>query len=180
LPSLASALRSAGSLFTVEVVSDILPFKHTKLMYNAAISPLATAAGLDNGQLLSVPVARELFFELLQENYAILRGAGVELAKIGPFHPATVQRILSRRWLAGAMALAFYPTLRGSYCSMAGDLPLGRTEIDYYNGRLIALAGNRPCPLNRAVYQLVKRMEQQRQQPHRKMLDTLLEANRVA
>src|SRR5262249_10243327 len=91
-------------LFRVEVVADILPYKYTKLMYNAAISPLAAAAGLDNGQLLSVPPARELFFDLLRENYHILHGAGIPLGKIGPFHPDTVAGILRRRSLAHALA----------------------------------------------------------------------------
>ena len=156
----APLLRSP--LFRTEVVPNILPYKHTKLMYNAAISPLAAAAGIDNGQLLSVAVARRLFFALLRENYAILHGAGIELARIGPFHPATVQRILKHRLVARCLAWAFYPSLRGTYCSMAGDLPKGRTEIDYYNGHLIALAGDRPCPLNRRVCDLVKRLERER------------------
>ncbi len=141
---------------------DILPYKYTKLMYNAAISPLAAAAGLDNGQLLTVPKARKLFFALLQENYKILSDARVRLGKIGPFHPDTVSRILSRPAVANALAWAFYPTLRRTYCSMAGDLPAGRTEIDYYNRHLIDLAGDRPCPLNQRVYALVKRMEKER------------------
>src|SRR5262249_3627225 len=146
-------------------------YKHTKLMYNAAISPLAAAAGLDNGQLLSVPRARHLFFDLLRENYAILRHAGVALAKIGPFHPKTVDRILQHRLVARTLAWAFYPSLRGTYCSMKGDLPAGRTEIDNYNRYLIELSGNRPCPLNRRVYELVKRMERERIPPGVHMLD---------
>jgi 2-dehydropantoate 2-reductase len=161
-------------LFRVEVVADILPYKYSKLMYNAAISPLASAAGIDNGQLLSVPTARHLFFELLRENYTILHGAGVQLARIGPFHPATVQRILRRRVIANSLAWAFYPSLRRTYCSMAHDLPTGRTEIDYYNRHLIDLAGTRPCPLNRAVYDLVMRMERERCRPHRCVLNELL------
>jgi 2-dehydropantoate 2-reductase len=157
----------------VAVVPEILPYKYTKLMYNAAISPLAAAAGIDNGQLLWLPAARQLFFALLQENYAILHGAGLTLAKIGPFHPATVQRILRRPALAHALAWAFYPTLRGTYCSMAGDLPAGRTEIDYYNGHLLTLAGDRPCPLNRKVHALVRRMEQERRRPGLEVLAEL-------
>ena len=158
----------------VAVVPDILPYKYTKLMYNAAISPLAAAAGLDNGQLLAVPKARRLFFALLRENYGILRDAGICLGKIGPFHPDTVHRILSRAVVANALAWAFYPTLRRSYCSMSADLPAGRTEIDYYNRHLIDLAGDRPCPLNRRVYQLIKRMETERIPPGLRMLDALL------
>jgi 2-dehydropantoate 2-reductase len=163
-------------LFRVEVVPDILPFKYAKLMYNAAISPLAAAAGLDNGQLLRVPTAQRLFFALLRENYTILAGAGIALSKIGPMHPRTVAAILRRPWLAGALAWAFYPSLRGTYCSMFADLPRGRTEIDYYNRHLIELAGDRPCPLNRRVFDLVKRMERDRLAPVLGRLDELLDA----
>lgn len=169
---LAGWLRRAA-LFRVEVVPDILPFKYTKLMYNAAIGPLAAVAGLDNGELLAVPRARHLFFALLRENYSILRDAGVTLERIGPFHPVTVDRILRRLPVARALAWAFYPTLRRTYCSMVGDLPAGRTEIEFYNRHLIDLAGDRPCPLNRRLYDLVKRMERERQTPSLKVFDEL-------
>jgi 2-dehydropantoate 2-reductase len=112
---------------------------------------------------------------LLRENYAILEGAGVELATIGPFHPRTVQGILRRPWLAHMLAWAFYPSLRGTYCSMSADLPAGRSEIDHYNGHLIELAGSRPCPLNRRVHDLVRRMLEQRRQPG---LDVLCDLER--
>jgi 2-dehydropantoate 2-reductase len=173
LAQLAALLRRHAP-FGVEVVPDILPYKYTKLMYNAAISPLAAAAGLDNGQLLRLPRARRLFFDLLRENYAILRGAGVPLGKVGPLHPHTVARILSRPLVANSLAWAFYPTLRKTYCSMAGDLPKGRTEIDYYNRHLIDLASDRPCPLNRRVYDLVRRMEDRRVPPGPAALTHLL------
>jgi 2-dehydropantoate 2-reductase len=163
LQTLAGLLR--GAPFKVRLVEDILPYKYAKLMYNAAISPLAAAAGLDNGQLLSVPLARRLFFALLRENFEILTGAGIRLARIGPLHPRHVQRILSHPRVANLLAVFFYPTLRGSYCSMSGDLPRGRTEIEFYNRHLIDLAKNRPCPLNRGVYELVKRLERERLRP---------------
>ena len=171
LKTLAGWLRQG--LFPVDLVSDILPYKYTKLMYNAAISPLAAAAGLDNGQLLSVPAARRLFFDLLRENYSILHGAGIPLGKIGPFHPNTVQRILRSRVVAGALAWAFTPSLRGSYCSMSGDLPRGRTEIDYYNQHLVDLAGSRPAPLNRRLVECIKRMEKERIVPSLEMLERI-------
>lgn len=162
-----------GNLFPVKRVPVIEPFKYTKLMYNAAISPLAAAAGIDNGQLLSFPQARRLFFDLLQENFAILEGAGVELGKIGPFHPRTVAKILRRRWVARLLSWAFEPSLRGTYCSMAPDLPKGRTEIGHYNQHLIRIAGQTPCPLNRAVVNLIERMERERLPPNRAMLNQL-------
>ena len=155
---LASALRSEG-LFKVRVVENVLPYKLTKLMYNAAISPLAAAGGLDNGMLLREPVARRLFFALLKENYAILCHAQQPLGKIGPFSPEVVQRILARPWLANGLRWAFYPTLKGRYCSMSLDLAAGKTEIEHYNGYLLKLAGEFPAPLNRLTYRMVKRME---------------------
>jgi 2-dehydropantoate 2-reductase len=175
---MAAAQRLAGLLgkapFTVEVVRAIVPFKYAKLMYNAAIGPLAASAGLDNGELLRRPGLRRLFFALLQENYAILRGAGVELGKVGPLHPRRVAAILRAPWLARALAWAFYPSLRGTYCSMAGDLPRGRSEIDNYNGHLIALAGSTPCPLNRHIYALARRIERDHIPLHPSLLDELL------
>ena len=160
----SAALRSEG-LFKVRLVADVLPFKFAKLMYNAAISPLAAAGGLDNGDLLRVPAARRLFFALLQENYAILRRAQKPLGKIGPFSPDVVQRILRRLRIARGLSWAFYPTLKGRYCSMSLDLPAGKTEIDNYNGFLLQLAGDYSSPLNRLTYSLIKRMETARTQP---------------
>jgi 2-dehydropantoate 2-reductase len=171
LQSLAMLLR--GAPFRVRVVEDILPYKYAKLMYNAAIGPLAAVAGLDNGQLLAVAQARRLFFALLLENYEILTGAAVPLARIGPLHPRYVQRILRHRTVANLLAVFFYPTLRGSYCSMSGDLPRGRTEIEFYNRHLIDLAASRPCPLNRGIYELVKRMECQRLEPRLSWLEQI-------
>jgi 2-dehydropantoate 2-reductase len=154
-------------LFRVVEVAAIEPFKHAKLMYNAAISPLAAMAGIDNGMLLSVPAARRLFLALLQENYQILSRAGIPLGKIGPLRPEQVDWILRHRWLAYALARAFEPTLRGTYCSMAGEIEKGRTEIDQYNGHLLRLARqyDTPCPLNQAVYDLVIRMTAQQSKP---------------
>jgi 2-dehydropantoate 2-reductase len=87
------------------------------------------------------------------------------LGKVGPFSPAVVQRILSRPWVAQSLAWAFYPSLKGRYCSMSLDLPAGKTEVDNYNGYLIQLAGDYPCPLNRLTFELVKRMERDRTPP---------------
>jgi 2-dehydropantoate 2-reductase len=164
-----------AALFRVKLIPHIEPIKYAKLMYNAAISPLAAAAGLDNGALLSVPEARALFFALLQENYRILCAAGITLGKVGPFHPRTVAWILRRKWLAGLMARFFEPSLRGTYCSMAGEIQKGRTEIDNYNGHLVRLAERAgvPCPLNRAALELVAHMTAECRYPHREALREL-------
>jgi len=168
-PALPAVIgRLAGTqLFRLVEVPAIDPFKHAKLMYNAAVSPLAAMAGIDNGALLSTPAVRRFFFALLEENYRILSEAGIALGRIGPFQPATVAQIVRRRWLANALARAFEPSLRGTYCSMSGEIQKGRTEIDHYNGYLIRLAGQHgtSCSLNQAVYDLVVRLTAERARP---------------
>lgn len=110
---------------------------------------------------------RRLFFALLQENQRILAAAGVVLGRLGPFPPAAVAAILKHRWLANPLARALEPSLRGTYCSMAGEIEKGRTEIEYYNGHLLHLArqNGTPCPLNQAVYDVVVRMSNERARP---------------
>jgi len=174
LVSLAAAL-GKSRLFPVEFVEDVRPYKATKLMYNAAISPLAAAAGVDNGELLTDQLAKKLFFGMLLENYAILQYAKIPLARIGPFHPDTVALILRIPALPACMAIFFRPSLRGTYCSMAPDIPLGhnRTEIDAYNGHLIRLAGDFPCPLNHAAFNLVEKVTRESLTPQRQHLQYL-------
>jgi 2-dehydropantoate 2-reductase len=169
LASLATAL-GKSRLFPVEFVEDVRPYKATKLMYNAAISPLAAAAGVDNGELLTDGLAKKLFFGMLRENYAILKHAKIPMARIGPFHPDTVSMILRTPGLPAFMAMFFRPSLRGTYCSMAPDIPIGRTEIEAYNGHLIRLAKDFPCPFNRAAFDLVEKMTREGLQPERKYM----------
>ena len=172
--SLASALGKA-KLFPVELVPDIRPYKATKLMYNAAISPLAAMAGVDNGELLTGQLAKALFFALLLENYAILQHAKIPLARIGPFHPSTVSLILRTPWLPALMAMFFRPSLRGTYCSMAPDIHAehARTEIDAYTGHLIRLAGKFSCPLNRATFALIEKITSEGLNPQYQHLQDL-------
>lgn len=175
LESLADALRRGGRK-PVRVVDRIEPYKASKLMYNAAISPLAASAGMDNGQLLSDPDARNLFFALLKENYRILHRRRVPLARVGPFAPWLVNRILRVPGLAPALAHFFRPGLEGTYCSMAPDMGTGRTEISAYNGHLKRLAGNDSAPVNTAVLDLINRMQERSLPPCHARLSELRDA----
>ena len=161
ITQLIDALRQHGA-FTVRQVDNVLPYKYAKLMYNAAISPLAAVTGLDNAQLLTRPEARKLFFCFLRENYTILQEADIPLGTIGPFHPRTVNRILRVPLVARLMAPSFARSLRNTYCSMSGDIEKGRTEIDNFNGHLVTIAGQKPCPYNRNACAVVKQMEEAR------------------
>jgi ketopantoate reductase len=63
---------------------------------------------------------------------------------------------------------------------MSGDLAKGCTEIDFFNGYLIKLAGERACPVNQSAYALVKRMEQERLMPALRWLDEMVPRNGAA
>ena len=45
---------------------------------------------------------------------------------------------------------------------MSPDVGSGQTEIDAYNGHLVRLAGDFPCPINNAVINMVDRISRQR------------------
>jgi 2-dehydropantoate 2-reductase len=169
LENLATGFRQGG-MNRVTTVALIDGYKAAKLMYNAAIAPLAAAAGIDNEELLGDPLAQRLFFALLRENYSILRRSGSPLARIGPFHPAMVDRILRIPGLARILAHLFRPGLRGTYCSMAPDMGTGRTEIAAYNGYLKRLARDIGCPINTAVLELINKMNDQKRAPSRETL----------
>jgi 2-dehydropantoate 2-reductase len=56
---------------------------------------------------------------------------------------------------------------------MSPDMGSGRTEIDAYNGHLVRLAGDFPCPINKAVISLVDRISRERLAPAREHLHHL-------
>ena len=73
------------------------------------------------------------------------------------------------------MAKFFEPSLRETYCSMAGEIQKGRTEIDNYNGHLIRLAEQAgvPSPLNRAVFNLVTKITATREESKLEAIQSL-------
>jgi 2-dehydropantoate 2-reductase len=173
--ALTTTLRRSGHLH-VRWVGDIRPIQATKLWYNAAIAPLATLAGVDNAALLEQPALRRLFVALLRENYHILHQAKVPLGWLGPLPPQTVTRLLRCRPLVALLAPLFARSLRGTYCSMSGDLTRGQTELDYYTGQLLRLARQAgiPAPLNTALYEQLRQATARRLSPHTDLVKPLL------
>ena len=60
-----------------------------------------------------------------------------------------------------------------TYCSMAPDMGSEHTEIDAYNGHLVHLAGDMPCPYNRAAVNLVNYITEKRLSPDYIYLDMM-------
>lgn len=94
------------------LVAWSLPYKNTKLMYNAAISPLTSAGGFENSALLKPGKLRTLFFQFLLENHAILKASNQPMGTIGPFHPDKVAWLLTHKWVGESMAPFFRPSLK--------------------------------------------------------------------
>ena len=83
----------------------------------------------------------------------------------------TNDRILRTPLLGTLMSGPFSRTLRGTYCSMSGDIETGETEVDHFNGHLVRLAQGRDCPLNRIACDLVEEMAAARATPDPSRLD---------
>lgn len=168
-------LRDSGQ--ETELVPWIQPYKYTKLMYNAAISPITSAGGISNSELLKPGPLRQIFFKLLAENYHILHQAGKPLGTIGPFHPATVQKILANPWVGNTLAPFFRPSLMNTYCSMFHDVQKGVTEIANYNGYLVELAKQIgfKAPWNETCVHIIENLSASRQKGSLRHLDKLFE-----
>jgi len=155
-----------------------LPYKNTKLMYNAAISPLTSAGGLENAALLKPGKLRTLFFQFLLENHAILKASNQPMGTIGPFHPDKVAWLLNHKWVGESMAPFFRPSLKKTYCSMFHDVIRGATEIENYNGYLSRLAQNSksPSPLNDLSLKIITQMASERSTGNYHWLNAILDA----
>jgi ketopantoate reductase len=147
-------------------------------MYNAAISPLTSAGGLENAALLKPGKLRTLFFQFLLENHAILKASNQPMGTIGPFHPDKVAWLLNHKWLGESMAPFFRPSLKKTYCSMFHDVIGGATEIENYNGYLSRLAktSKSPSPLNDIALNVIKQMASERSMGNAHWLKALLDA----
>jgi len=144
LGALADALRRGG--WRAEVVDDIDAWRWDKLIVNAAINPVTAILGVPNGKLLASSHALQLCRCIIGEAVEVAEKAGVRLPR-DPYK-------------------AFIETVkatRGNRSSMLQDIEARRrTEIDYINGALIAIATRMKMalPCNSIVYTLVKALEE--------------------
>ena len=98
-----------------------------------------------------------------REGLKLLRQAGIEPAKIGAVGPGLLPTIIaSPNWLFNNVFLKAWKIDAKARSSMADDLKAGRkTEIDYINGELVALADRlgAGAPVNRRIVELIRRAE---------------------
>jgi 2-dehydropantoate 2-reductase len=142
---LADACTRAG--MPARAVADARPAQWRKVIFNAATNPIGALTGLTHGRVCERPDLRALVSALVEEGKAVATAQGIEL-------DADPEELIDH---------AARPDVAYDHkASMLQDVEARRaTEIDYLNGG-IARFGRElgvPTPLNDAVTQLVKALE---------------------
>jgi 2-dehydropantoate 2-reductase len=147
---------------------DMLPVQWAKLLLNLnnAINALANRPLKEE---LSQRAYRRCLAMAQQELLALLGAAGIRPAKLTPFPPHWIPRLLALpdAWFErlGRRMLKIDPLARSS---MSDDLGAGRkTEIDWINGEVPRLAERlgRKAPVNARLCALVREAEQAKTRP---------------
>jgi 2-dehydropantoate 2-reductase len=98
-----------------------------------------------------------------REGLALLKAAGINPAKVGAVAPRLLPRVIdSPDWLFRKVFLKKWKIDERARSSMADDLVAGhRTEVDYINGELVALAERLEldAPVNRRIVALIRAAE---------------------
>jgi 2-dehydropantoate 2-reductase len=143
---LADACTRSGMPTTA--VADARPAQWRKLIFNAATNPVGALTGLTHGRLCERPDLRAIVSALVDEGKAVVAVQGITL-------DADPEELIDH---AAKPEVAF-----DHKASMLQDVEARRaTEIDYLNGG-IGRFGREfgiPTPLNDAVTQLVKALEE--------------------
>ena len=137
----AGLLESAG--LAVQVTEDVDALLWRKVLINCAINPLTALTRRCNGELLEIPVLRELLEEMAEEVYQVGETAGIDW---GDFTPGQAVKQVCQATAANRS-------------SMLQDVLAGRcTEIDYITGAVVAAAQQHgvPAPLCQCLTALVK------------------------
>ncbi len=146
----------------LRIADDMEAIAWGKLLINLnnAVNALSGRSLLDQ---LSDRNLRRVVAASMIETLAVLKAAGISPAKLGPAPPWLLPRLFAapdfvfRRIVLKRQRID--PRARSS---MADDLAAGRrTEIDYLNGEVVALARSlgREAPVNEAISGLVRRAE---------------------
>jgi 2-dehydropantoate 2-reductase len=143
---LAEACTRAGMPTTV--VQDARGPQWRKVIFNAATNPVGALTRLTHGRVCEDPELRRLVSGLVDEGKAVAAAQGIEL-------DADPEDLIDH---AAKPEVAY-----DHKASMLQDVEARRpTEIDYLNGGIVRFGEKHgvPTPLNRAIWALVKGLEQ--------------------
>lgn len=141
---------------------DMLGIAWGKLLINLnnAVNALSGRTLIEQ---LSQRDYRRVVAASMREGLSLLRKAGIKPAKVGPVAPALLPTVIgSPDWIFNRLFLKLQKIDAKARSSMADDLTQGRkTEIDYLNGELIALADRlgEDAPVNRRIVALIRDAE---------------------
>jgi 2-dehydropantoate 2-reductase len=143
---LADARTRAGMPTTA--VRDARGPQWRKVIFNAATNPVGALTRLTHGRVCEDPELRRLVSGLVDEGKAVAVAQGIEL-------DADPEELIDH---AAKPEVAY-----NHKASMLQDVEARRaTEIDYLNGGIVRFGSEHgvPTPLNRAIWSLVKGLEQ--------------------
>ena len=141
---LAEIMQNCG--IEIQTVYDINPLVMQKLIVNAVINPLTAILRVKNGDLIRIPILRELVKQVVVESTKVLNTKG------NNFNLSEIEQVV----------FEVIEKTRHNISSMLQDILSGRpTEIDYINGAIIKIANEQKmnAPINLALYKLVKAIE---------------------
>lgn len=144
------------------------------------MNPLTAVSGLGQGRMLSLPEGRRLTFDVANEAAAVADAVPVDLEPLTflGVDPRQLIGDASAQDRAGRMLVEKYSTQMDKSTSMSQDIERGRrTEIDHLNGYIVRKgeALSIPTPLNRALVDLVHRIEGGAARPDPDNLRSLVE-----
>jgi 2-dehydropantoate 2-reductase len=140
-----------GGMPTV-AVADARGPQWRKVVFNSATNPIGALTGLAHGRVCERPDLRMLVSGLVDEGKAVAAAQGIEL-------DPDPEELIDH---AAKPEVAYHHK-----ASMLQDVEARRpTEIDYLNGGIVRFGHEQgvPTPLNRAIWALVKGVEQSWQQ----------------
>jgi 2-dehydropantoate 2-reductase len=143
---LADACTRAG--MPTQAVADARGPQWRKVIFNAATNPIAALTGLTHGRVCEDPGLRALVTGLVDEGKAVAAAERIEL-------DADPEDLIDH---AAKPDVAYHHK-----ASMLQDVEARRaTEIDYLNGGIVRFGNARgvPTPLNRAVWALIRGLEE--------------------
>jgi 2-dehydropantoate 2-reductase len=143
---LADACTRAG--MPTAAVPDARGAQWRKLIFNAATNPIGALTRLSHGRVCEVPPLRALVTQLVDEGKAVAAAQGIVL-------DADPEELIDH---AAKPEVAY-----DHKASMLQDVLASRqTEIDWLNGGIVRFGEQMgvPTPMNRAIWALVKGLEQ--------------------
>ncbi|MDR0389050.1 MAG: 2-dehydropantoate 2-reductase [Spirochaetaceae bacterium] len=162
-PRIQAAKEILSHVGHVEVITDLMAVRWSKVLMNATFSGMSAALAVTFGEVLNDPVTIQCIAHIADETIRAANATGIHLA---PMQGKDFEQLKLESKDAIPSKIPFYHEVWDQHvalkASMLQDLEKKRpTEIDFING-VVAKTGREkglPTPFNDKVIELVKREE---------------------